>query len=63
MQPPFPAPVSNWHNDTYDAISPSRPELSVAGKTIVIIGAVSYTPFLLQDHNTNITITGQWHRS
>ncbi|PSS10967.1 hypothetical protein M430DRAFT_61331 [Amorphotheca resinae ATCC 22711] len=41
MQPPFPAPVSNWHNDTYDAISPSRPELSVAGKTIVIIGAGS----------------------
>ncbi|KAI0509657.1 hypothetical protein F5B22DRAFT_648890 [Xylaria bambusicola] len=39
MQPPFPCPVETWRNDTYEAISPSRPELSVAGKTVVIIGA------------------------
>lgn len=39
MQPPYPAPVTEWHNDTYDAINPKRPELSQAGKTIVITGA------------------------
>src|ERR1700759_2667693 len=39
MQPPFPAPVTEWHNDTYEAINPKRPELSQAGKTIVITGA------------------------
>lgn len=41
MQPPFPCPVETWHNDTYEAISPSRPELSVAGKTVVIVGGGS----------------------
>jgi NADP-dependent 3-hydroxy acid dehydrogenase YdfG len=41
MQPPFPAPVTEWHNDTYDAINPSRPELSQAGKNIIITGAGS----------------------
>jgi len=39
MQPPFPAPVTEWHNDTYEAINPTRPELSQAGKVIVITGA------------------------
>jgi NADP-dependent 3-hydroxy acid dehydrogenase YdfG len=39
MQPPYPAPVTEWHNDTYDAINPKRPELSQAGKTIVVTGA------------------------
>jgi len=39
MQPPYPAPVTEWHNDTYDAIDPKRPELSQAGKTIVVTGA------------------------
>ncbi|KAI1461672.1 hypothetical protein F4805DRAFT_464944 [Annulohypoxylon moriforme] len=41
MQPPFPCPTTVWHNDTYEAISPFRPELSAAGKTVVIIGAGS----------------------
>jgi NADP-dependent 3-hydroxy acid dehydrogenase YdfG len=41
MIPPYPAPVTHWHNDTYDAIDPKRPELSQAGKTIVITGAGS----------------------
>jgi NADP-dependent 3-hydroxy acid dehydrogenase YdfG len=41
MKPPYPAPVTEWHNDTYDAINPTRPELSQAGKTIVITGAGS----------------------
>ncbi|KAI9643580.1 hypothetical protein NHQ30_008201 [Ciborinia camelliae] len=41
MQPPFACPTATWHNDTYESISPSRPELSVAGKTVVIIGGGS----------------------
>lgn len=43
MQPPFPSPVLTWHNDTYAAISPLRAELSSAGKTVIITGAVSLT--------------------
>jgi NAD(P)-dependent dehydrogenase (short-subunit alcohol dehydrogenase family) len=39
MKPPYPAPVDEWHVDTYDAINPTRPELSQAGKVIVITGA------------------------
>jgi NADP-dependent 3-hydroxy acid dehydrogenase YdfG len=39
MQPPYPSPVTEWHNDTYEAINPKRPELSQAGKTIVVTGA------------------------
>jgi NADP-dependent 3-hydroxy acid dehydrogenase YdfG len=41
MKPPYPAPVTEWHNDTYDAIDPKRPELSQTGKKIVITGAGS----------------------
>lgn len=41
MEPPLPSATLTWYNDTCPAISPSRPELSVAGKTIVITGAVS----------------------
>lgn len=43
MQPPFPSPTKTWHNDTYDAISPKRKELTAGEKTVVIIGAVSET--------------------
>jgi NADP-dependent 3-hydroxy acid dehydrogenase YdfG len=39
MQPPYPAPVTEWHNDTYDAINPKRAELSQTGKTVIITGA------------------------
>ncbi|OGM48255.1 putative oxidoreductase [Aspergillus bombycis] len=35
---PFPSPTSNWHTQTYHSISPTRPELSAKGKTIVITG-------------------------
>ncbi|KAF2160313.1 hypothetical protein M409DRAFT_29167 [Zasmidium cellare ATCC 36951] len=38
MQPPLPSFTAEWHNTSYASISPSRPELSVAGKTIVITG-------------------------
>ena len=34
----MPAPVTEWHNDTYASISPSRPELSAKGKRIVVTG-------------------------
>lgn len=39
MTPPYPAPVTEWHNDTYDAINPRQPELSQAGRTVVVAGA------------------------
>ncbi|PYI01927.1 putative NADP(+)-dependent dehydrogenase [Aspergillus sclerotiicarbonarius CBS 121057] len=39
MNPPLPSLTPTWHNDTYASISPSRPELSAAGKTIIITGA------------------------
>ncbi|KAL9091288.1 MAG: hypothetical protein Q9165_004922 [Trypethelium subeluteriae] len=35
---PFPSPTSTWHTKTYQSISPSRPELSAKGKTVVITG-------------------------
>ncbi|CRG84836.1 hypothetical protein PISL3812_02025 [Talaromyces islandicus] len=41
MEPPFPSLTATWHNVSYPAISPLRPELSAAGKTVVIIGAGS----------------------
>lgn len=36
--PPFPSPTSTWHNKAYPSISPSRPELSARGKTVLITG-------------------------
>ncbi|KAI4271815.1 MAG: hypothetical protein LQ337_005736 [Flavoplaca oasis] len=41
MKPPYPSATPTWHNDTYPAITPSRPELSVPGKTVIITGAGS----------------------
>ncbi len=41
MKPPLPSATPTWHNDTYPAIAPSRPELSAVGKTVIITGAVS----------------------
>ena len=38
MKPPFPSFTSEWHDDTYEAIDPKRPELSIKGKKIVISG-------------------------
>lgn len=35
---PWPSPTKTWHDDTYPAIDPTRPELSLAGKTAVITG-------------------------
>lgn len=36
--PAFASFTSSWHSTTYDRISPSRPELSAAGRTIVVTG-------------------------
>jgi hypothetical protein len=41
MQPPYPSFTATWHNDTYPAIDPTQAELSQAGKTVIITGAVS----------------------
>jgi NAD(P)-dependent dehydrogenase (short-subunit alcohol dehydrogenase family) len=35
---PFPSPTSTWHTETYPSISPTRPELSAKGKTVVVTG-------------------------
>lgn len=39
--PFFPSLTKVWHSEPYPAISPSRPELSVKGKTVVITGGGS----------------------
>lgn len=41
MATPFPAPTKAWHTTEYEGINPERPELSAAGKTIVITGGGS----------------------
>lgn len=35
---PFPSYTKTWHSTPYAAISPTRPELSLAGKTAVVTG-------------------------
>ena len=34
----FPSPTSKWHSETYSSLSPTRPEVSAKGKTIIITG-------------------------
>ncbi|KAH8669616.1 putative oxidoreductase [Tricladium varicosporioides] len=38
MAAPFPSPTSTWHTRTYQSISPTRPELSAKGKSVVVTG-------------------------
>ncbi|KAG4424861.1 hypothetical protein IFR04_002021 [Cadophora malorum] len=38
MAAPFPSPTATYHDNTYPSISPSRPELSAKGKTVLITG-------------------------
>ncbi|OIW22667.1 oxidoreductase [Coniochaeta ligniaria NRRL 30616] len=38
MTAPFPAPTSKWHDKAYPSISPTRPELSARGKSVLITG-------------------------
>ncbi|KAG4441698.1 hypothetical protein IFR05_002832 [Cadophora sp. M221] len=38
MAAPFPSPTTTWHDNTYPSLSPSRPELSAKGKTVLITG-------------------------
>ena len=35
---PFPSPTSTWHTKTHQSISPTRPELSAKGKTVIVTG-------------------------
>jgi len=35
---PFPSPTSTWHDTTYQSLSPTRPELSAKGKTVIVTG-------------------------
>ncbi|KAJ5731962.1 Glucose/ribitol dehydrogenase [Penicillium malachiteum] len=35
---PFPSPTSTWHSESYPSISPSRPELSAKGKSVLVTG-------------------------
>jgi FlaA1/EpsC-like NDP-sugar epimerase len=35
---PFPPFTKVWHTEPYPAISPTRPELSVTGKSVLITG-------------------------
>ncbi|KAJ5680858.1 Glucose/ribitol dehydrogenase [Penicillium majusculum] len=38
MSAPFPSPTTKWHSEAYPSISPSRPELSAKGRTLVVTG-------------------------
>lgn len=38
MKPPFPSLTATWHNTCYSAIDPSKPELSLKGKTVLLTG-------------------------
>jgi NAD(P)-dependent dehydrogenase (short-subunit alcohol dehydrogenase family) len=38
MAAPFPSPTTKWHTETYQSISPTRPELSARGRTVVVTG-------------------------
>lgn len=38
MAAPFPSPTATWHSNTYQSLSPTRPELSAKGKSILITG-------------------------
>ncbi|KAL2165924.1 hypothetical protein VTG60DRAFT_3591 [Thermothelomyces hinnuleus] len=35
---PSPAPTSKWHDRTYESLSPTRPELSAGGKSVLVTG-------------------------
>ncbi|THW92614.1 oxidoreductase [Aureobasidium pullulans] len=41
MAAPFPSPTTTWHSNTYPSLSPSRPELSAKGKTVIVTGGGS----------------------
>jgi NAD(P)-dependent dehydrogenase (short-subunit alcohol dehydrogenase family) len=41
MAAPLPSPTKKWHTKVYDAISPTRPQNSAKGKTVVVSGGGS----------------------
>lgn len=38
---PFPSPTAKYHSNTYQTLSPSRPELSAKGKSVLVTGGGS----------------------
>ncbi|TVY17866.1 Short chain dehydrogenase citE [Lachnellula arida] len=38
MAAPFPSPTPTWHTKSHPSISPTRPELSAKGKTVIVTG-------------------------
>ncbi|KAK4044646.1 hypothetical protein C8A01DRAFT_11900 [Parachaetomium inaequale] len=38
MAAPFPSPTATWHDNTYESLSPTRPEVSAKGKSVLITG-------------------------
>lgn len=62
--PSFPSFTKTWHNSTYAAIAPTRPELSAAGKHVVVtgggtgIGRASALAFA-QANAASVTILGR----
>ena len=65
----FPSYTKNWHNTTYDAISPTRPELSAAGKTIFVTGGagrgtgIAITKSFAKAGASKIAISGRTEKS
>ena len=43
----LPSPFSGWHSDSYPAIDPSRPELSLKGKSAIVTGGAGTIGFAI----------------
>lgn len=43
--PDLPRPTKAYHKTVYSYVSPDRPELNVAGKTLLITGGGRFNPY------------------